>query len=208
MTKLISEHPGYLVATKDLRTLFDHTDYKSTFDDIDVTITSMAYGNSAVEAIELCDIDNAICILDSGNYTDDVADIWNIASKLGCVVILVWLHENGFDGKCTTDAMNCAAFNGNICSLMFLHETGHGCTTDAMDCAAMNGHLDILKWLHKYRTEGCTDQAMCWAASNGYFDIVKWLYKHRPGEYDIERALKDAISSRHTDIAKWLRKRM
>ncbi|GMF15081.1 unnamed protein product [Phytophthora lilii] len=52
-------------------------------------------------------------------------------------------------------------------------------TATAMKCAAANGHLNVVEWLHRNRTEKCTTKAMDEAATNGHLNVVEWLHKNR-----------------------------
>ncbi|MHB1953345.1 MAG: ankyrin repeat domain-containing protein [Sulfobacillus sp.] len=57
--------------------------------------------------------------------------------------------------------MDCAAANGHLPIVTFLHQNRtEGCTKNAIDRAAENGHLPVVTFLHQNRTEGCTKDAM------------------------------------------------
>ena len=85
------------------------------------------------------------------------------------------LDEKIKEGNFSTDAMDWAAFHGNLHTIKKIHEANIGCTTYAMDWAAGNGHLEIVKWLHQNRREGCTSLALDLATQNGHIDVVRWL---------------------------------
>jgi ankyrin repeat protein len=44
--------------------------------------------------------------------------------------------------------MNCAARNGHLAVVQYLHGIGATCTDYAMDWAAWNGHLPVVQYLH------------------------------------------------------------
>jgi hypothetical protein len=58
---------------------------------------------------------------------------------------------NGIFGRDGTSRQTLGqfAYCGNLFRLQWMHfHENQGCTTDILDCAAMNGHLEIVKWLH------------------------------------------------------------
>ena len=51
----------------------------------------------------------------------------------------------------TPNTMDEAAASGQLDIVIWLHENRYeGCTTNAMDWAAENGHLDVVKWLQEH----------------------------------------------------------
>ncbi|OQS01801.1 hypothetical protein THRCLA_21613 [Thraustotheca clavata] len=80
----------------------------------------------------------------------------DLSAMYGDMEMVRFLHQNRTEG-CTANAMDYAAFNGQLDIVKFLR-----CTTKAMNHAAAKGFLDI------NRTEGCTKDAMDNAAENGY----------------------------------------
>ena len=55
---------------------------------------------------------------------------------------------------------------------MYLTEIGAECSTEAMNDAADNASLETVIWLHENRDEGCTTKAMVNAALNGHLEVV------------------------------------
>ena len=105
---------------------------------------------------------------------DPTTRAMNWAAQNGCLSTIIWLHNNRQEG-CTTDAMDYAAKYGHLNIIIWLHNNGKNCTTRAMNWAAENGHLEVVKWLHKNRQEGCTFTAMDRATSNGHLEVLKYL---------------------------------
>ena len=62
---------------------------------------------------------------------------------------LQYLHSLGSVAWTTTYAMDCAAENGHLAVVEFLHGIGATCTANAMDDAAKNGHLAVVEFLHR-----------------------------------------------------------
>lgn len=82
-------------------------------------------------------------------------------------------------GGLTMTAIDKSVRHGNLDFIKILHNHDHKCTTEAMDTAAFFGHLEIITFLHEHRTEGCTTEAMDNAAMNGHFGVVQWLHENR-----------------------------
>lgn len=78
-------------------------------------------------------------------------------------------------------------------------------TEDAMACAASEGHLPVLQWLHANRSEECrtevTDQAAGWKN----LSVLKWVFANRSdGEEYSTHALNCAAGSGYLPILRWL----
>ncbi|KAI8928862.1 hypothetical protein BC831DRAFT_446935 [Entophlyctis helioformis] len=77
------------------------------------------------------------------------------------------------------DSLDDAAMRSNLKMLRLLHANGAKCSSRAMDWAAYNCNLSIIKFLHSERHEGCTVRAIDGAAAQGHYHIVKWLLANR-----------------------------
>ncbi|EGG16455.1 hypothetical protein DFA_08993 [Cavenderia fasciculata] len=132
------------------------------------------------------------------------ADAMDILSSRGCMEGIQYLHFECCQAKCTTYAMDWAAYSGYLSIVQFLdqHRT-EGATTRAMDYAARNGHFETVKWLHFNRTEGCSVNAMDGAAERGHEDIFKFLHTHRTEGCSVN-AMDGAAERGHEDIFKFL----
>ncbi|KUG02323.1 hypothetical protein AM587_10007422 [Phytophthora nicotianae] len=160
------------------------------------------------------------------------------AAKGGYLDMLKWMDkhslckhqgvpvEDAAAGGCTTRAMDEAAANGHLHTVMWLNKyrptsehprssasssgsrsssrrRGGGCTTNAMDGAARGNYLDVVKILHKHREEGCTERAMDGAAAAGHLAMLKWLHEHR-SEGCTVAAMDEAAANGHIEVVKWL----
>ena len=119
-------------------------------------------------------------------------------------------------------ALRCAARNGHLEVLKWLHETFGLTDVDAraeenyaLRLSARNGHLEVLKWMHE--TFGLTDMdaraegnyALRVAAENGRLEVLKWMYEtfgltdmdaRAEGNY----ALRVAAENGRLEVLKWL----
>ena len=71
-----------------------------------------------------------------------------IASLNGHVDVLNWLKNNGFEFKCTGDAINRASENGHVAVLDWLKNSGFQFKYSdfAINMASSNGHVAVLNW--------------------------------------------------------------
>ena len=93
-----------------------------------------------------------------------------------------WLPPQSAWSDC--NAMDIAAFYGNMTALNLLQASRLRCTTArAITNASYNGHVDVLDWLYVHRNDGCADDTLPLAAMRGHLDAVRWLveiYKLEP----------------------------
>eukprot|EP00842_Homolaphlyctis_polyrhiza_P000562 jgi/Hompol1/1506/HPOL_003820-RA len=75
--------------------------------------------------------------------------------------------------------------------------------TDAMDFAAKNGHLSTVLWLHANRTDGCSSMAMQGAAENGHYEIFRFLWTEYPDHRPSVTAMQPAARNGHFFIVEF-----
>lgn len=79
--------------------------------------------------------------------------------------------------------MDLASSLGHLHLVQWLHENrSEGCTTNAMDCAAYNGHLDVIKFLHSHRKEGKSKITQEICLRRGHSEIAEFLSSHPDGD--------------------------
>jgi hypothetical protein len=141
---------------------------------------------------------------------NDDEGTWKIekAAHEGDLDSIISLHNSG--ATFTEEIMDCAAEYGHLHIVAWLHmNRREGCTTDAMDYAAKYGHLSVVRYLHQQRWEGCTTSAMDLAATYGHLNVVKFLHDNRSEECttDHEVLVDYAAIHGHLHVMKYLYQR-
>jgi hypothetical protein len=105
----------------------------------------------------------------------------DIFARYGHLSLIILYNNNTPNVICTPAAMNLASENGHHDIVIWLHENRYeGCTRFAMNCASLHGHHDIVKFLHFNCHESCTSDAIGSALLFGHDDIVNFLKQHYP----------------------------
>ena len=120
--------------------------------------------------------------------------------------LLKWARE---EKMCEWDewTINMAAGQGNLEMVKYCVANECPVDEDACGCAAENGHLECLKYLHeevKAPWESCTAS---WAAKNGHLHILEYLVERKYDKYDGDGlfcACKLAAENGHLDCLKYL----
>jgi hypothetical protein len=116
--------------------------------------------------------------------------------------LLKWARE---EKMCEWDewTINMAAGQGNLEMVKYCVANECPVDEDACGCAAENGHLECLKYLHeevKAPWESCTAS---WAAKNGHLHILEYLVERKYNKYN-EVPCRFAAENGHLDCLKYL----
>ncbi|CAL6356691.1 unnamed protein product [Bathycoccus prasinos] len=112
-------------------------------------------------------------------------DDWTInkAARQGNLEMVKYCVAN----KCPIDtsACACAAFDGQLKCLKYLHEEAKApWGSDTATWAASNGHLHILEYLVERKYDRFTTIACDLAANFGHFDCLKYLHETAKAPWD------------------------
>ncbi len=121
---------------------------------------------SSVSCVELY-------LQEAGTDVPRLRDILNAAASYGRLDILEWAHQRGYSHACSKATSACAAKQGQLRALIWLHDHGCELSSEVCDNAAKHGHLNILQWA---RANECKwDEDMCaYAAEGGNLNILQW----------------------------------
>ena len=154
------------------------------------------------EAQECCRLKRAQWFQATGRALD-VSHVFDHKAQGGYLAVVQCLYSCR-DHE-TTWAMECAAMNGHLEVVQWLHENRkEKCTSVATDMAAMTGRLEVVKWLQANCTEGCTANTVDEAIMNGHVHIVQWL-RDSLGHVTCSREVKRVAAARgHVNMVGWL----
>jgi hypothetical protein len=137
----------------------------------------------------------------SGDLEDEIDFCWQVA-QTNKLELLKWIRE---EKKCEWSAgtINRAAEHGNL--EMVKYCVANECPIDkwACACAAENGHLACLKYLHEEVKALWDYGTAAWAAHNGHLHILEYLVERKYDKFD-EDACAYAAKYGHLDCLKYL----
>ena len=150
---------------------------------------------SSVSCVELY-------LQEAGTDVPRLRDILNAAASYGRLDILEWAHQRGYSHACSKATSACAAKQGQLRALIWLHD--HGCALSSEVCinAAAGGHLNILQWARanewQWNVDTCT-----YAAEGGHLHILQWARTNGcPWDRD---TCSRAAACGHLNILQWAR---
>ena len=117
--------------------------------------------------------------------------------------LLKWARE---EKKCKWDewTINRAAEQGNLEMVKYCVANKCPIDTSACACAAFDGQLKCLKYLHEEAKAPWGSDTATWAASNGHLHILEYLVERKYDQYS-EFACENAAKYGHLDCLKYLR---
>jgi len=102
------------------------------------------------------------------------------------------------------DACACAAMNGHLECLKYLHEEVKArWDSGTAECAAQNGHLHILEYLVERKYDKYNAYACSYAAKNGHLDCLKYLHKTAKAPWNSD-AVREAYENKHPECLQYL----
>ena len=96
----------------------------------------------------------------------------------GLLYIVEHWSTSPIDSTILSKACDCAAINGHLCCLKYLHEKGGLLTEMTANRAAEHGQLECLRYLHE---NGCpwNNAIQCGVlVSSGHFDCLQYLHEN------------------------------
>ncbi len=135
-------------------------------------------------------------------FEDEVWFCMNVA-KTNKLELLKWIRE---EKKCRWDqrTIYVAAGQGNLEMVKYCVANEFSIGTGACACAARNGHLECLKYLHEEAKAPWDSLTASWAAQNGHLHILEYLVECKH-EFKLDiLACQYAAMNGHLDCLKYL----